>query len=152
CEALHLAASTNYLVRIPSGARTGNRRPGVSSLTRAALMEVVVLDNAPVLRWAGIGLGALAALALLALAGVYIASEAVILNHYPLPTSALRASTDAQAIVRGQHFAYVYGCADCHTHSLRGTFIPDFGIASRNLPKLATTYSDADFDRAVRHG
>jgi cytochrome c553 len=64
----------------------------------------------------------------------------------------LQSSKGAQAITRGQHFASVYGCADCHRHTLQGTFIPNFGIASRNLTRLATTFSDADFDRAVRRG
>src|SRR5260221_6565382 len=105
-----------------------------------------------VLKWADVGLGAFAAVALATLAGVYTASEAIILKHYPVPQSMMQHSKDAQAIERGRHFAFVYGCADCHRPTLQGAFIPDFGVASRNLTRLAMTFSDAAFDRAVRWG
>jgi cytochrome c553 len=103
-------------------------------------------------KWAAIGLGAVAALALAALLVVYVRSDAIITKRYPVPASNLHASSDAQSIARGKHMAFAYGCADCHTHSLQGALIPDFGATSRNLTRLAATFSDADFDRAVRHG
>lgn len=103
-------------------------------------------------KWSGIAAGAIAALCVAALGYVYIASEAIILRHYPVPVSTLRASKDARTIARGSHFATVYGCTDCHTKTLQGAFIADFGVASRNLTRLATSFSDADFERAVRKG
>ncbi|HVV65381.1 MAG TPA: cytochrome c [Rhizomicrobium sp.] len=103
-------------------------------------------------KWASIGAGVLAGLALAGIAGVYFASQAVISRRYEIPPSHLRASKGPEAIARGARLARIYGCADCHTHSLQGAFIPDFGIASRNLTRLARRFSDADFDRAVRGG
>lgn len=64
----------------------------------------------------------------------------------------MHASKDVQNIARGKHLALAYGCADCHRHSLQGALIPDFGIMSRNLTRLAAMISDADFDHAVRQG
>jgi cytochrome c553 len=103
-------------------------------------------------KWAAISAGAIAALAIAALAVIHLRSEAIITQRYPIPPSNVRASTDGQGVVRGKHLALAYGCADCHAHSLQGAVIPDFGIRSRNLTRLAMTFSDADFDRAVRKG
>jgi cytochrome c553 len=100
-------------------------------------------------KWGGI---ALTAVAFAGVAYVYIASERIIDRHYPLPNSSIRASTGAAAIARGERLAFVYGCADCHAHDLHGAFIADFGMRSRNLTQLATEFSDADFDRVIRHG
>jgi mono/diheme cytochrome c family protein len=105
-----------------------------------------------VFKWGGIALAAVVAVALVGVAYVYIASELIIDRHYPLPTSGIRAATDPAAIARGGRLAFVYGCADCHAHNLQGAFIADFGMRSRNLTMLATQFSDADFDRVIRHG
>jgi mono/diheme cytochrome c family protein len=103
-------------------------------------------------KWAGLALAGVAVLALAAVAYVYIASEQIIGRHYPLPSSHIHASTDPKVIALGQHLVRPYGCADCHRPNLQGTFIEDFGMSSRNLTRLATTFSDADFDRAIRRG
>jgi len=55
-------------------------------------------------------------------------------------------------VARGSRLASVYGCADCHARTLQGAFIADFGVSSRNLTRLAASFSDADFERAVRKG
>jgi mono/diheme cytochrome c family protein len=55
-------------------------------------------------------------------------------------------------VIRGEHLARIYGCADCHGNELHGAFIEDFDMTSRNLTLLSRTFSDADFDRAIRHG
>ncbi|MBV8977967.1 MAG: c-type cytochrome [Alphaproteobacteria bacterium] len=103
-------------------------------------------------KWVGFGLGGIAVLAVSALAVFYFASQAIIARHYESPASNLRAANDLAAAARGRHFATVFGCADCHRHNLQGGFIPDFGISSRNLTRLAAKFSDRDFDRAVRYG
>jgi mono/diheme cytochrome c family protein len=103
-------------------------------------------------KWAGIAVAGAAVLALAAVAYVYAASEQILDRRYPLPPSHLHASTDPKVIALGQHLVRPYGCADCHRPNLQGTFIPDFGMASRNLTRLAATFSDADFDRAIRKG
>ena len=103
-------------------------------------------------KWAGIGTGAIAIVALAAVAFVYIASEQIIARRFLLPASHIHASADPKAIALGLHLVRPYGCADCHRPNLQGTYIPDFGMRSRNLTQLAKTFSDADFDRAIRKG
>jgi cytochrome c553 len=103
-------------------------------------------------KWAA-GLAAvIVAIPLVTLAYVYIASERLLDRHYSLPPSSVRAATGAVAIAHGDHLAHAYGCTDCHRPNLEGAFIPDFGVWSLNLTQLATTFSDQDFDRAIRHG
>ena len=89
---------------------------------------------------------------LLALAYIYVASEQMLDRKYPLPPSSIHAASGAAAIARGDRLAHAYGCTDCHRPNLEGTFIPDFGVWSLNLTQLARTFSDQDFDRAIRHG
>ena len=104
---------------------------------------------AHILKWAGIGL---CTILIAAFACLYFLSERVIAKVYPLPASHIRASRGPEAIARGERLARAYGCADCHGHDLHGAFIPDFGMRSRNLTMLAKDFSDADFDRVIRHG
>jgi cytochrome c553 len=103
-------------------------------------------------KWAGIGTGAVALVALFAVAYVYIASGQIIARRHPLPSSHIHASTDLQVVALGAHLVRPYGCADCHRPNLQGAYIPDFDMRSRNLIRLAQTFSDADFDRAIRKG
>jgi cytochrome c553 len=93
-----------------------------------------------------------AALAVLAVGYVYLASERLFDRRYPVPRTLVHASQGAAAIARGDRLAHAYGCTDCHRPNLEGAFIPDFGVWSLNLTQLATTFSDQDFDRAIRHG
>ena len=102
-----------------------------------------------ILKWAGIGL---CAILIAAATGIYFLSERIIAKVYPLPVSHIRAAQGPEAIVRGERLARAYGCADCHGHDLHGAFIEDFGMRSRNLTLLARYFSDADFDRVIRHG
>src|SRR5438477_9953277 len=103
-------------------------------------------------RWAARGAAVVAAIALLAVAYIYFASERLLDRPYPLAPSSVRASSGATAIARGDRLAHAFGCTDCHRANLEGTFIPDFGVWSRNLTQLATTFSDQDFDHAIRDG
>ncbi|HJW42061.1 MAG TPA: cytochrome c [Rhizomicrobium sp.] len=101
------------------------------------------------LKWAGIGL---CAVGILASAIFYFWSERIVAKEYPLPPSQIHAGRTPEAIAQGRHFVQAYGCTDCHTKSLQGAFVADFGMTSRNLTRLAKSFSDADFDRAIRHG
>ena len=103
-------------------------------------------------KWAGAAAVALVALGLAAVSYVYIASESIIARQYPLPQSHIHSSTDPKLIALGKHLVAPYGCADCHRPNLQGAYIADFGMTSRNLTRLARTFSDADFDRAIRKG
>ncbi len=103
-------------------------------------------------KWGAIGVSVIVIVALAAGAYVYIASEQIIAQRYPLSSSHIHASTDPEVIALGAHLVRPYGCADCHRPNLQGTYIADFGMRSRNLTRLAQTLSDADFDHAIRRG
>ena len=103
-------------------------------------------------RWAGLGLGAVTAIGLAVAGTIYFASERIIDRRYPLPASHVHASSDPKVVARGELLVRPYGCADCHRPNLQGTYIPSFGMSSRNLTRLAAAFSDADFDRAIRKG
>jgi len=103
-------------------------------------------------KWLAIVAAALGCVAVIAIAYIWVASEHVISRHYPLPPSHIHTSRDPQIIALGQHLIRPYGCADCHRPNLQGAYIPDFAMQSRNLTRLASTFSDADFDRAIRKG
>lgn len=103
-------------------------------------------------KWAARVAAVLAAVAVLAVGYVYLASERLLDRRYPIPRSLVHASQGADAIARGDRLAHAYGCTDCHRPNLEGAFIAHFGVWSLNLTQLATTFSDQDFDRAIRHG
>jgi len=103
-------------------------------------------------KWSGLAAMCVATVSGIALAGFYVASDRIIFRQYDLPPSSMRASAGPAAVARGKQLAFGYGCADCHGHALLGAFIPDFGMSSRNLTRLASSFSDTDFERAVRHG
>jgi len=74
--------------------------------------------------------------------------------------------TDVDAINRGKHIATIWGCTRCHGKDLRGMMIkndplsglvPLLGtISAPNLTSgnggIATSYTDTDWVRAIRHG
>jgi mono/diheme cytochrome c family protein len=74
--------------------------------------------------------------------------------------------TDADAVVRGRHIATIWSCTRCHGEDLSGTLItkdplagmvPLLGtIPASNLTSgdggIATSYTDTDWVRAIRHG
>jgi len=106
-------------------------------------------------RWISIAVG-LAALAwLLWHFYVYLASEAVIERRYTLPSSLVHSSKDAADIAQGKHWMIVTGCFGCHGDNLKGRVLrdnPDLPIYSGDLTALTATYTDGDFERAIRHG
>ena len=67
-------------------------------------------------------------------------------------------ATDPAAIVRhGERLADVLGCTGCHGKDLRGKNVTpgEAGVGDMFAPNLAllmARYTDADLDRAIRHG
>jgi mono/diheme cytochrome c family protein len=108
------------------------------------------------LKWAGYGLaGAVGACALAVGAG-FAVSEAMIRWPAEKPRATLVASSDPGAIARGHRVAKLNGCHDCHGQKLEGLLFHDEMPIIRawgpNLSLALAEQSDADFDRAVRHG
>jgi len=91
-------------------------------------------------------------LALLGLSVVYIGSEMVMAKAWPMPEAAFHVPKNA-TVAEGAHLATTLGCIDCHGARLEGLymdFVPNSTVYSRNLPALARTYTDADFERVIR--
>ena len=108
-----------------------------------------------ILKHTAIAAATLVALAILGWLGVYLASEALIVRRYTLPSSIVEASTRPADLQGGARLATVFGCRDCHGADLTGRMMqvqPGLAIAAPNLVGFAAHDSDADFDRAVRRG
>ncbi|HEY6457309.1 MAG TPA: c-type cytochrome [Steroidobacteraceae bacterium] len=104
-----------------------------------------------VLKWIGIVAGALAGLIVIILVGALIASQVMLAKTYPEIPSPLRANTNTEAIAQGAHLIAIAGCRVCHGNDLSGAKLDFAGLDTPNLTVLSKSYSDADFDRALRH-
>jgi mono/diheme cytochrome c family protein len=112
-----------------------------------------------VLRWVGIVLGALVVLAAICFLIVFVISNREIdarVATVPPPSPLGHGSVE-----RGKHiFTAVSSCVVCHrSDGGGGPFITDGAMAVLNAPNLTrgpggvgATYSDADYDRAIRRG
>lgn len=109
-----------------------------------------------VLKWAGYGLAGVAALLLALVGGAFAVSEAMIWWPADKPEVRLVAASDAGAVERGQRVAKLNGCHDCHGGKLEGQLFHDEMPLVRawgpNLSRLIANQTDADLDRAIRHG
>lgn len=112
------------------------------------------------LRWIGYGLGGLVGLVLLALIVLYAVSGRTLNKTYDFSATAPVVESTEELIEYGHRLADIWGCTGCHTDSLGGEVFFDnfvFGrLASSNLTAgrggIGSTYTDADFARAIRHG
>lgn len=107
-------------------------------------------------KWIGrIALG-IVSLAVLAVVGVYAASEVIIRRPSGTALPVIAASTDPQAVARGAYQARLRGCDGCHTRNLQGeAWADDFAqgrVWTTNLTQVLGRYSDAELARAVRSG
>ena len=106
-------------------------------------------------RWLGYGLGTAAILALLAIAGIWLASSHIYSRSYtprPEPLPMLTAAERAE----GPRLARVLGCVECHGPDLRGKMMFDapnvVKVWSPNLTLIAARASDAQLAQAIRQG
>ena len=95
---------------------------------------------------------ALLSIGLAAVAYVYVASELIIERRHPLPPSQVRASAGPDAVAKGAHLSVICGCTGCHGDALQGARFDGapMEIYAPNLGLIAMTWTDADFDRAIR--
>lgn len=114
-----------------------------------------------ILKWFGILLGSLIGLAGLAVALLYIVSEARIKATYDITPAAIEIPDDAVSIARGKHLVTsIVDCTGCHGPDLSGLALVDdqvFGlVTSSNLTSgeggIGGTYTDEAWVRALRHG
>ena len=109
------------------------------------------------LRWVGIALGSIIALAIIAYGIVYALSERILRRVYDVPAVALSIPTDAESIREGRRLATVRGCFnDCHGKEAEGRVLfDDPAIARIVAPNLTTAvrrYSDAELAVIIRDG
>lgn len=108
------------------------------------------------LKWAGYGLAGVAVLLLVVVGGAFAVSEAMIRWPVDKPEVRLVAARDPGAVERGRRVAKLNGCHDCHGQTLAGQLFHDEMPVVRawgpNLSRLIANQTDADLDRAIRHG
>ncbi|HEY3062874.1 MAG TPA: cytochrome c [Chloroflexota bacterium] len=114
-----------------------------------------------VLRVLGFILAGLVLVLVVAAVAIYVVSESKLNRSVSVPTETVASATDTAAIQRGQHLAgAVASCIDCHTPTLGGKVFIDHPALGRviapNLTRgrggVGSSFSDADYVRAIRHG
>lgn len=109
---------------------------------------------------AGIGLGSILVLLVVAAAAVYGFSEVQLRKSYDVAVASLLVPEDPEAVDRGRYLAATRGCMDCHTADLGGqVFIDEAPMGLISATNLTTgaggvggRYDDAAWERAIRHG
>jgi cytochrome c553 len=113
------------------------------------------------IKWSGYAAAGVAGVLVLSAAGVYGVSESRYRKQYDIKAPMLAIPTDTASLVRGAHLvSSIGGCVDCHGDNLAGRPIiedPALGnIYAMNLTRgkggIGGTLTDADFERAIRHG
>jgi len=114
-----------------------------------------------VLKWAGITLGSLVVIAVLAVLGLSFRGKSKAAAGSEPPVGTLTIPTDSATVVRGMHVARAIApCSACHGEKLEGK---PFGtpavlvaMAAPNLTRgrggIGAAYAPQDWDRAIRHG
>lgn len=103
---------------------------------------------------------ALAALAALAVAALYLSTGPRLDRVYAVKARALTIDRSAESVERGRHLARIYLCHDCHGEDLGGRVFADIpltaylpaGNLTRGRGGAAARYATEDWVRAVLHG
>lgn len=112
------------------------------------------------LRWIGYGLATAVALLALAVIAVYVVTGRRFAERHEIAGRPIPAATDSAALARGRHLADAVGkCAECHGEDLGGKVMNDDFVFGRLVGANITAgrgglrgWSDADWERAIRHG
>jgi len=117
--------------------------------------------------WTGIVLGGLCVLPVFSGLVLYSIGTNKLSQMYPnVVVETVNIPTDSDAVARGRHIATIWACTRCHGEDLSGAMIkndplsgivPMMGtIPAPNLTSgkggIATSYTDTDWVRAIRHG
>jgi mono/diheme cytochrome c family protein len=109
-----------------------------------------------VLKWAGFGLAGLVVLAVCAAGGALAASELMIRWPVQAPRATFISASAGGSVERGERIAKLAGCHECHGAGLQGRLFHDdpaiLQAFAPNLTLAAAAQSDAELDRAIRHG
>lgn len=112
-----------------------------------------------ILKWILRLLGGLVAIVLVALTGLYLTAESRFNKTYAISVTPLPVSTSVESVAIGRHWAEVH-CQSCHGEDLGGgPFFADPALGYVDAPNLTagkggigSTYTDADWILAIRHG
>jgi cytochrome c553 len=108
-----------------------------------------------VLGYVAAGIGGLA---LLGAGGIYAKSELVVRERIVVeaPPFTVPLPTDSASLAEGARIALTRGCAGCHGEGVKGrVFFSESGVAhlpAPNLTALVRQRTDAELERAIRHG
>jgi mono/diheme cytochrome c family protein len=108
-----------------------------------------------VLKWSGIIAAGIIAIAVTAVAAVYVISEYMLDRTYSSSGASFNVTATPTEILRGKRLVTLFRCQQCHDKDLSGGLLfDDLGskVYSGNVPLFVHSASDADFDRALRHG
>jgi len=110
------------------------------------------------LKWAGRVVAGVVVLVVVAAGVVYGMSERGIRRHFVVPEHRIVVRADAATIAEGHRLFQAKGCIDCHGDDLTGrTIVDDPAVGKLAGPNLTlggrgAQLTDADWERAVRHG
>jgi cytochrome c553 len=110
------------------------------------------------LKWAAYLAASLVGLALIAATAVYAMSERTLRARHTIEAAefSVPLPTDSASLAEGARSAHIRGCFGCHGDALQGSlFFSEAGVATLvapNLTKLVPTRSNAELERALRHG
>ncbi len=87
------------------------------------------------LKWAGIALGGLGGVVVIAFVVLYLVGGGRINKTYDIPVAAVAARTDAASVERGKHFVEAIGlCQECHGENLAGDVLEDSFLFGELMP------------------
>lgn len=109
------------------------------------------------LRWTAYAIAAVVGVAAVAATAVYGLSARDMGRTWTIPPSPVVAATDSAEIARGRHIvSAIAKCQDCHGDDFGGQMLMNDPVfASIPAPNITPAgipgYTDADFERAIRH-
>jgi len=114
-----------------------------------------------ILKWIGVTLGSLVALALVAVGALYLVSgRKLSAKHAIAAEPDLNILSDSATIARGAHLVHALPCGSCHGQDLGGNIMADAGLFGLLVAPNLTTgrgglqppRTDIEWERAIRHG
>ncbi len=105
------------------------------------------------------GLGILLLILVVAIGVLYFMGNGKVNATVDVPAESLAVVADSATLARGEYLVKIHACADCHGEGLSGQVMidaPPFLASATNLTSgeggIGGTYTDADWERAIRHG
>lgn len=109
-----------------------------------------------ILKWLGISIGGIAALAVLVVAIVYVIIGRDLSQTFNVALTDVAVPGDHAGITEGERLARIRGCFGCHGDNVAGQIffeIPDgTTLVAPDLAMTAQQYSTAELERVIRHG